>query len=64
MILTILMNLYILSHSTDEYDTKEYGNFEKCFIGCKLAYTYGDYVYFSKNIGAPKEHNNQFILNQ
>ena len=28
------------------------------------AYTYGDYVYFNKNIDAPKEHHNQFILNQ
>ena len=28
------------------------------------AYTYGDYFYFNNNIDAPKEHHNQFILNQ
>ena len=28
------------------------------------AFTYDDYVYFNNNIDAPKEHNNQFILNQ
>ena len=27
-------------------------------------YTYGDCVYFNKNINAPKEHDNKFILNQ
>ena len=27
-------------------------------------YTYGDCVYFNNNIDAPKEHHNQFILNQ
>ena len=43
MILVILMNFYIWSHSTDECDTEEYMKFtEKCFIGCMPDYTYGD----------------------
>ena len=37
---------------------------KKCCIGCRPAYTYGEYVYFNKNIDAPKEYHNQFILNQ
>ena len=28
------------------------------------AYTYGYYVYFSNNINKPKEHHNNFTLNQ
>ena len=27
------------------------------------AYTYGDYVYFNKNIDAPNEHHNNSVLN-
>ena len=27
-------------------------------------YTYADYVYFNNIVDAPKEHHNQFILNQ
>ena len=27
-------------------------------------YTYGDLIYFNNNIYTPKEHNNNFILNQ
>ena len=41
-----------------------YGIFKKCCIGWMVSYTYGDYVYFSNNIDAPKEHHNQLILNQ
>ena len=37
---------------------------KKCCIGCMPDYTYGDYVCFNNNIDAPKEHHNQFILNQ
>ena len=49
------MDFYIRSHSTDEYDTKEYMEFsKKCCIGCMTAYTYGDYVYFNNSIDAPK----------
>ena len=33
-------------------------------IGCITAYTYGDYVYFNNSIDEPKEHHNNFILNQ
>ena len=39
-------------------------NLQKCSIGCMTAYTYGDYIYFNKNIDTPNEHNNHFILNQ
>ena len=34
------------------------------FIGYMPAYNYGDYFYLNNIIDAPKEHHNQFILNQ
>ena len=50
----ILMNFYILSHSTDENDTNEYIEFsKKCCIGCMPSYTYGDYVYTNNENDAP-----------
>ena len=33
-------------------------------IGFMPDFTYGGYVYLNKNIDAPMEHHNQFLLNQ
>ena len=61
----IWMNLYIWSHSTDKYDTKEYMKFQKkwCILFMTY-YTYDDYVYFNNSIDALKVHHNKLILNQ
>ena len=59
------MNFCIWSYSTYEYDTEEYMEIsKKCCIGCMPDYTYGDCVYFNKNIDTPNEHHNHFIVNQ
>ena len=59
------MNCYILSHSTDEYNTKEYMEvLKKYCIEFMPSYTYDYYVFLNNIIDAPKEHYIQFILNQ
>ena len=64
MILVILINSYIWSHSTDESDKEQYMELsKKCCIGCMPGYNYGDYVYFNNITDKPKEHHNHFILN-
>ena len=47
------MNLYILSHSTDESDAEEYMELKKYCIGCMADYNYGDYDNF-KNMNFEK----------
>ena len=66
MLCEILMNVYIWSHSTDEYDYEELIEYLKFCIEFISEFTSGDYVYFMENVEEPKSHHklSYWIKNQ
>ena len=61
----ILMNLYIWSHSTNEYDKFKFIEYPKIrCIGGIPDYTLGDYVHFRNMTYHPEIHHRVFILNR